>query len=68
MPVQIKIKEKDGWKINPDNKIVNSIFRDLGKYDGKCSYLNSYDNNQICPCDDYLLYDKCMCNLYIRKD
>ena len=52
---KIDIVEKKGWKLNPDEKIVNAIFRGLARTGGHC------------PCvHPELEHDICYCNLYVK--
>lgn len=60
---------KEGWQLNPNEKVVNSITKLLEKNDGMCPCTHPDNDGDLhCPCDSYLLKDKCCCNLYIRKN
>ena len=62
----IKIYRKEGFDLNPNDKIVNSIFKRVENNNGECPCHNeSVDNH--CPCSDYREKDVCKCNLYIKK-
>ena len=67
----IEIKEKEGWKLNPDEKITNSVIKALTRNNGLCPCVHDtedYEGKDLhCPCTDYLDYDKCCCGLYIKK-
>lgn len=62
----VKIYRKEGWEINPNDKIVNSIFKMLERSDGICPCHNESEDNH-CPCSDYRDNNICHCNLYIKK-
>lgn len=62
----IKIYRKEGFDLNPNDKIVNSIFKRVENNNGECPcHNNSIDKN--CPCSDYRDNDICHCGLYIKK-
>lgn len=62
----IKSNIKNGWKLNPNEKVVNAIIKGLNRCDGDCPCNNtSYDKH--CPCSNYRENDKCCCNLYIKE-
>lgn len=61
----IQILRKKGWKLNSNDKIVNSIFRMLQKNGGVCPcHHPDNDGDLHCPCDSYKLRDNCICGLY----
>lgn len=61
----IQILRKEGWKLNPNDKVVNSIFKMLQKNGGLCPcHHPDNDGDTHCPCDSYVLRDKCVCGLY----
>lgn len=57
------ILRKEGWQLNPDDKIVNSILRMIRNNDGKCPCFNTSEDT-TCPCTDYTKKDICHCGLY----
>ena len=62
----IKIYRKEGFDLNPNDKIVNSILKRVENNSGECPcHNNSSDKN--CPCSDYRDNDICHCGLYIKK-
>ena len=62
----VKSNIKPGWKLNPNEKVVNAIIKGLNRCDGDCPCNNtSYDKH--CPCSNYRENDKCCCNLYIKE-
>lgn len=61
----IQIYRKEGWKLNDNDNVVNSIIKRIKINNGECPcYNNSEDKH--CPCTDYRLNDKCHCGLYIK--
>jgi len=62
----VKIYRKEGFDLNPNDKIVNSIFKRVENNNGECPcHNNSIDKK--CPCSDYRDNDICHCGLYIKK-
>ena len=62
----IKIYRKEGFDLNPNDKIVNSIFKRVENNNGECPcHNNSIDKK--CPCSDYRDNNICHCGLYIKK-
>lgn len=60
---------KDGWQLNPNEKIVKGITKLLEKNDGLCPCIHPMnDGDTHCPCESYRLRDKCCCNLYVKLD
>lgn len=55
--------------MNPNDKIVNGIFKRLEATEGECPCKNdgATKEDRMCPCVSYLEKDKCCCNLYVRK-
>lgn len=56
---------KEGWKLNPNEKIVNGIIRGINRNEGYCPCNNDSEDTK-CPCGNYRLKDKCCCNLYVK--
>ena len=60
---------KDGWQLNPNEKVVKCITKMLERNDNICPCVHPQDDGDLhCPCDSYKLRDKCCCQLYIKKD
>ena len=69
MPVEIKILRKEGWDLNPDDMLVNNIFRALERCGGHCPcHHKQRHGHDICPCHEYIRYDNCICGLYVRQE
>lgn len=56
---------KEGWQLNPNEKIVNSIIRGINRNEGYCPCSNDSEDTK-CPCGNYRLRDKCCCGLYVK--
>ena len=62
----VQIYRKEGWVLNPNDKVVNAILKICEMNNGECPCHNeSVDKH--CPCSDYREEDICKCNLYIKK-
>ena len=69
---EITIYRKEGWILNPNDKLVNAIIRRCTKNGGLCPCVHDsedYEGKDLhCPCTDYTMKDKCECGLYIKYD
>lgn len=63
----ITILRKEGWDLNPNDKVVNSILKRVESNEGNCPCHNTGVDTK-CPCSDYREKDICHCTLYVRKD
>lgn len=67
----VEIFVKDGWKLNPDDKVVSAILKRCEICGGLCPCTHDsepYDGKDLhCPCTDYRLKNKCVCGLYIKN-
>jgi len=64
----IEILRKDGWVLNPNDKIVNAILKRIEANEGKCPCWGASSMDNHCPCEEYRLNDVCHCTLYIKKE
>lgn len=66
----IAIRRKQGWILNPNDKIVNAILKRLEVTEGECPCCNSGETKEdrMCPCRSYLEDDYCCCKLYLKED
>ena len=65
MTIEDVIKNiKSGWKLNPNEKIVNGIIKGINRCNGECPCSNSSDDKH-CPCSNYRDNDICCCGLYL---
>ena len=59
---------KDGWQLNPNEKVVKSITKMLKRNNNICPCVHPQNDGDLhCPCDSYKLRDKCCLQLYINK-
>lgn len=63
----VEILRKQGWKLNPNDKIVNSILRMVEKNNRECPCHNT-GKDKCCPCSDYREEDICHCSLYVKEN
>lgn len=65
----LKVYRKEGWELNPNDKLVNSILKRLEVTDGECPCHNPGKTveDRKCPCVEYVQNDTCHCTLYVRK-
>ena len=57
---------REGWILNPNEKIVNGIIKAINRNDGNCPCDNDSEEKQ-CACSNYRLKGKCCCKLYIKE-
>ena len=62
----IQILRKKGWILNPNDKIVNSLFKAIERNEGNCPCCNDSEDTK-CPCSNYRLHDICCCGLYLKE-
>ena len=62
----IQILRKPNWQLNPNDKVVNAIFKRCEINNGECPCVNNSEDKH-CPCSDYREKDICHCGLYIKK-
>ncbi len=62
---EIKANIKDGWQLNPNEKVVNGIMRGLERCNGLCPCNNNSEDKR-CPCSNYREHDCCCCKLYVK--
>jgi len=60
---------KEGWQLNPNEKIVKAILKRIEANDGECPCQNpgKTKEDRTCPCKEYRENDICHCTLYVRK-
>jgi len=67
----IQILVKEGWILNPNKKIVDSVIKRCEKNGGLCPCFHDtedYEGKDLhCPCTDYRLKDICECKLYVKE-
>ena len=65
----IKILRKEGWDLNPNDKVVNAILSRAEKNNGECPCHNPGETHEdrLCLCKEYRENDCCHCTLYVKK-
>lgn len=58
---------KEGWMLNPNEKIVKAIINGINRCDGECPCANDGEDSK-CPCSNYRLKDYCCCKLYVKEN
>lgn len=61
----VSILRKQGWVLNPNDKVVNAILKRVEMNDGECPCDNQAEDKH-CPCSDYREKDLCHCGLYLK--
>lgn len=60
-------KPLEGWRINPNEKIVKAVIKGLERCNGECPCHNE-SHDKKCPCSDYREKGICHCNLYVKDE
>lgn len=63
----VKGNLREGWMLNPNEKIVNGIIKGINRCNGDCP-CNNNSEEKHCPCSNYRTKDKCYCKLYVKQD
>lgn len=63
----VKGNLREGWMLNPNEKIVNGIIKCINRCNGDCP-CNNDSEEKHCPCSNYRTKDKCCCKLYVKQD
>ena len=60
---------KEGWKLNPSEKIIAAITKRIAACGGECPCANPGKTveDRLCPCKEYRENDTCHCQLYIKE-
>lgn len=58
----------DGFKLNPNEKVVTNIVKAIKRNNGHCPCDNKYKgtDDDICPCKAYREEAHCCCTLYVK--
>ena len=57
--------KREGFKLNPNQKIVENITKLIDKNEGKCICHNE-SRDTHCACTDFLEKGICHCGLYVK--
>ena len=63
----VKGNLREGWMLNPNEKIVNGIIKGINRCNGDCP-CNNDSTEKHCLCSNYRTKDKCCCKLYVKQD
>ena len=65
----VQIYRKEGWVLNPNDKLGNAIFKRLEVTQGECPCANPGETleDRMCPCKEYRDNDHCCCKLYLKE-
>lgn len=63
----IPILRKEGWMLNPNDKVVNNILKRIEANNGLC-ICDNHSEDAHCPCTDYREKDNCHCHLYLKEN
>lgn len=65
-----KFEMPKGWKLNPDEKRVESIRRALERTGGDCPCVphTEWNESTICPCEKFRAGEGCHCGLFVKED
>ena len=63
----VKGNLREGWMLNPNEKIVNGIIKGINRCNGDCP-CNNDSQEKHCPFSNYRTKDKCCCKLYVKQD
>ena len=61
----VQIFRKQGWVLNPKDKVVNGILKMIERNSGECPCDNQSEDKH-CPCSDYREKGICLCKLYLK--
>ena len=68
----IEIYRKEGWKLNPNDRVVNAILRRCEKCDGLCPCTHDSENyknkKKKRPCTENKIKNVCECGLYVLDE
>lgn len=62
----VKAHIKPGWKLNPNDKVVQAIIKRLNKCNGDCP-CDNHSEDIHCPCSGYREHNHCCCTLYVLE-
>ena len=65
----IQIYRKEGFKLNDNDKVVNSILSRCEKNNGLCPCRHPESDGDLhCPCESYRERNNCICKLYVKNE
>lgn len=63
----IEIYRKNGFVLNPNDKVVNALLKMIERNEGKCPCAGNTSEDLHCPCSNYREHENCTCGLYIKS-
>lgn len=64
---EVKKNIRDGFVLNPNEKVVTAIIKGINRCNGECPCSNDSEDKK-CPCSNYRLKDYCCCKLYLKNN
>lgn len=66
----VKAHVREGFIINPNEKVVNGIIKGLNRCEGECPCANTGKTleDRMCPCRNYREENYCCCKLYLPNE
>lgn len=62
----MEILIKDGFILNPNDKIVSSLTRMIERNNGNCPCSGNTSEDLHCPCSNFRDHNECTCGLYLK--
>ena len=62
----MEILIKDGFILNPNDKIVSSLTRMIERNNGNCRCSGNTSEDLHCPCSNFRDHNECTCGLYLK--
>ena len=62
----MEILIKDGFTLNPNDKIVSSLTKMIERNNGNCPCSGNTSKDLHCPCSNFREHDECTCGLYLK--
>lgn len=60
----VTILRKEGFMLNPNDKVVNSLLKMIERNEGNCPCNGNTSEDKHCPCSNYVNNNNCICGLY----
>ena len=59
---------KEGWRLNPNEKVVMAILKRIDANNGECPCDNPGKTRQdrLCPCKEFRENNICHCTLFVK--
>lgn len=62
----MEILIKDGFILNPNDKIVSSLTKMIERNNGNCPCSGNTSEDLHCPCSNFRDHNECTCGLYLK--